>query len=147
MVVKTFRGQLADGGQDRLSLHTNDGKTGYRIVKFQCIPGAPAAGNTESITKIYRDIQTTIDALVNFSDNTILAVNYYTDGATSDRTGRQSIIFDNEIFNQDVYITHSEITTNEPINYYLELEVIPLALDEATVATLKDMRANVIRLG
>jgi hypothetical protein len=141
-MIKTFRGQLVDGGQDLIRLQTIKGKVGYRIVKFECIPGAPAAGNTESITKIYKDSQTAIDALVNFTDSTLLAVNYYTDGSTSDRTGRQTIIFDTEIFNQDIYITHSEITTNEPINYYLELEVIPLDDAGAEYTTLKDMRTS-----
>ena len=41
MTIKTFRGLLADGGQDTIVLHTNDGSTGYRIVKFQLMPDAP----------------------------------------------------------------------------------------------------------
>ena len=32
MVVKTFRGQLEDGGQDHIRLQTIKGKVGYRIV-------------------------------------------------------------------------------------------------------------------
>jgi len=34
MVVKTFRGLLADGGQDRIRLSTIKGKVGYKIAKF-----------------------------------------------------------------------------------------------------------------
>ena len=52
--------------------------------------------------------------------------------------GGNTIIFDQEIFNQDIYITCA--STDGAINYYIELEVMDLALDEATVATLKDVR-------
>ena len=34
-MIKSYRGLIADGAQDRIPLHTNDGKTGYKIVKFQ----------------------------------------------------------------------------------------------------------------
>jgi len=40
-------------------------------------------------------------------------------------------------FNQDVYVTAA---TDESINYYIEMEQVKLALDENTVATLKDIR-------
>jgi len=50
-------------------------------------------------------------------------------------------VFDNEIFNQDIYITHQDLQ-NQPINYYIELEQMDLALDEAIVATLKNIRNN-----
>jgi len=138
--IISYRGKLADGGQDTINLHTNDGKTGYKVVKFECIPEAPGAGNTESITKIYKILQTAIDGLVDFSDLTLLGVNYYTDGSTSDRTGRDTVIFDNEIINQDIYITHSEITTSQAINYYLELEQVSLTEDQALVAIVKNLR-------
>ena len=50
-----------------------------------------------------------------------------------------TIIFDNMVFNQDIYITaKAEQGTN--VNYYIELEATKLALDENTVATLKDIR-------
>ena len=35
---------------------------------------------------------------------------------------------------------HKDFTSGEPVNYYIELEQMPLALDENTVATLKDIR-------
>ena len=40
-MIKSFRGILADGAEERITLHTNDGKTGYRIVKFQIIVPEP----------------------------------------------------------------------------------------------------------
>jgi len=49
-------------------------------------------------------------------------------------------IFDNEIFNQDIFVTYTTGQGGQKINYYLELEQIRLNVDEATVATLKDIR-------
>ena len=50
------------------------------------------------------------------------------------------IIFDKEIFNQDIYITSKTITGSDEANYYIELEQVKLDLNENTVATLKDIR-------
>ena len=141
-MIKTFRGLMPDGGQETIALHTNDGKTGYRIVKLELMSNAPGATAYESIVKIYKVAQTTIDGIVDFSDNTLLAASYlegddsrqYTDGLTT--------IFDKEIFNQDIYVTHSEVNGALACNYYIELEQMNLSLDEATVATLKDIRNN-----
>ena len=35
MTIKSFKGKLANGGQNTIVLHTNDGTTGYKIVKFE----------------------------------------------------------------------------------------------------------------
>ena len=44
-------------------------------------------------------------------------------------------------FNQDIYITHTNLHADAgPVNYYIELEQIKLDLNENTVATLKDIR-------
>ena len=43
-------------------------------------------------------------------------------------------------FNQDVYVTFKKTAGTSPTNYYIELEQVKLALDENTVATLKDIR-------
>jgi len=73
-MIKTFRGLIASGAQDTIVLHTNDGSTGYRIVKFQCIQSEPGELSVEQTMKIYKVSQTTIDNTVDFSDNTLLAV-------------------------------------------------------------------------
>ena len=52
MPIKTFRGLIADGATDTIVLHTNDGSTGYRIVKFQVIQEQPGAQDTESTVTI-----------------------------------------------------------------------------------------------
>jgi len=142
MTIKTFRGLMADGTQDTIILHTNDGSMGYRIVKFQSIPKSPYNATQESIVKIYKVSQptATIDGLVDFSDNTLLAVAIFKQHDTTNYMAFESVIFDNEIFNQDIYVTNYDAATGESINYYIELEQVKLDLNESTVATLKNIR-------
>jgi len=147
-MIKSFRGMMADGAQDRITLHTNDGKTGYRIVKFQNINNNPGAQLIEGVMKIYKVEQPLIssgpdvyaDGVVNFSDNTLLAVSYHADNDSTAYTTSDVIIFDREIFNQDIYITFKDISTGQPMNYYIELEQVELDLNESTVATLQSIR-------
>jgi len=139
-MIKTFRGLLVDGGQDTIALHTNDGSTGYRIVKFEVIANKPGAVSQESILKIYKVEQTTVDALIDFSDNTLIGSAIWFNKSSVDFPVSEQIVFDTEIFNQDIYITHSEVDSTEACNYYIELEQVKLDLSESTVATLKDLR-------
>ena len=141
MPIRSFRGLIADEGIDIVSLHTNTGSTGYRIVKFEIMANQPGAQTYENIVKIYKIPQTTADGVIDFSDNTLLAAAYFeSNSGAGSLPFYQFAIFDNEIFNQDIYITAADVNGSQPINYYIELESMPLALDENTVATLKDIR-------
>jgi hypothetical protein len=141
MKIKSFRGLMADGAIDTITLHTNTGSTGYRIKKFSVIQNTPGTGQSvEAVVKIYKIPQTAVTNTVDFSDQTLLAVAYYQDNNGTAETSSLDIIFDNEIFNQDIYITSIDSDGAVPMNYYLELEQINLSLDENTVATLKDIR-------
>ena len=140
MPIKTFRGKIADGAQDIVSLRTNNGSTGYRILKFRIIGDQPGAVTSEHTVKIYKTPQTVIDALVDFSDQTLLGVGYYSTNPSTAYTDTDTVIFDRDVFNQDIYITHTETNASNAVNYYIELEQIKLDLNENTVATLKDIR-------
>ena len=142
MPIKTFRGKLADGAIDKISLHTNNGTTGYRIKKFQAMTGDAVGGmESASLVAIYKTVQTTASNEVDFSDQTLLAAIDYRQHTNEGYgiTGA-NIIFDQEVFNQDIYITHKDSNTGASMNYYIELEQVTLRLDENTVATLKDIR-------
>jgi len=142
-MIKTFRGLLADGGQDRIRLQTIKGKVGYRIVKFELMDAAPGATNAEFVTKIYKTLQSTIDGAVNFTDTDLLAAaTLVMQTSPSNNQTPLAVIFDNEIFNQDIYITNVDVDGSNPLNYYLELEVIPLDDAGAEYTTLKDMRQS-----
>ena len=139
MPIKSFRGKMIDGAIDQISLHTNDGSTGYRIKKVQCVPENPGTTNTEHVFKIYKIPQTAVTGSIDFSDNTLLASVYLS--SRDDRYGGDNIIvFDNEVFNQDIYLTHDDTNNAGAVNYYIELEQVKLDLNENTVATLKDIR-------
>ena len=140
--IISFRGNLADEEQDRLRLSTNTGSIGYRIVKFQ-VMGPDASETAESAIKIYKIKQPVIDGNIDFSDNTLLAAAIYQQNVTGQNYPIDAlVIFDNEIFNQDIFISGAELKGGLPVNYMIELTPVPLSKDEATVATLKDMRAG-----
>ena len=179
--IKSFRGKLADAAQETIHLHTNDGSMGYRIVKFQVMP-IDANTAMEGTVQIFKVKQASIPAEIDFEDNTLLGAATIQQTVNNQDSSNPTVIFDNEIFNQDIYVVHDEksagaaaavitqsatgqnypedqtiIFDNEifnqdiyvtlaggdydaSINYYIELEMIKLDLNENTVATLKDIR-------
>lgn len=143
MKIKSFRGLLEDGEVRTIRLSTNDGLTGYRIVKFQIIGEKPAGANQESVVQLWTVEQDSASAEIDFEIPTLLGAAYL-EGAADAKTESQSqiIIFDHVKFNQDIYVTHSDSETGESCNYYIELEQVKLSVDEAAVATLKDMRGR-----
>jgi hypothetical protein len=141
MVVKTFRGMLADGGQDRIKLSTIKGKVGYRIIKFQVMPNNLNSSG-EACMKIFKSEQSSATFLFDFTDTDLLAAAYYTVNVSADSYPEDHhVIFDNQIVNQDIYITHKN-NDNVSMNYYIELEVIPLDDKGAEYTTVKDLRTR-----
>jgi len=145
-MIKTFRGLIAHGGQDIIALHTNNGAIGYRVVKFELFSTSPSTVRTESLVKIYKvrqgvNAETAIDGQVDFNDQTLVGVAFLGNYEQAQYVTDPTVIFDNEIFNQDIYVTHdSGDASSVDVNYYIELEQIKLDLNENTVATLKDIR-------
>ena len=143
MTTKSFRGLMANGATDVISLHTNTGSTGYKISKMSLINKNAGDVDYSAVVKVYSIPQTTVDNDIDFSDNTLLAVGYIsTDASSTQSPDDIVIIFDNVKFNQDIYLTCKETSASggDSCNYYIELETSSLALDENTVATLKDIR-------
>ena len=140
MPTKSFRGLIADNSIDSISLRTNNGSTGYRITKFEIMPQDPGNNDTENVVKIFKIPQTTTSSTIDFSDNTLLAAGYYLSGSATTRMQDVTVVFDNEIFNQDIFVTNVDTASSGAVNYYIELEQIKLDLSENTVATLKDIR-------
>jgi len=140
MPIKSFRGLLADATIDTITLHTNDGSIGYRMKKFQLFPSDPTATN-ENIVQIYSVPQTTTGTAVDFADQTLLGVAMWSNSNTTYANPDDMIvIFDNRVFNQDIYVSHRSSQGGFAVNYYIELEQVKLDLNENTVATLKDIR-------
>lgn len=141
MSIKTFRGLLTDGQQERIRLEHKDGKTGYRIKKFELMPNNPGVGGPESIGKVYSIQQTAIDGVVDFSEQTLLAAAFQKTQEDSANTNVGMItIFDGIVINQDIFVTMVDMRGNLKTNYYLELETVSLDDVEATAVILKNFR-------
>jgi len=142
MTIKTFRGLIASGGEDTIVLHTNDGSTGYRIHKFQIFPYNFNESDEYNVQiwKVSGQTATPHD----FSDNRLLGAGYIETVSGAAEGLSPVVVFDNEIFNQDIFVTQSS-QGGRACNYYIELEQMSLDLSENTVATLKDIR-NVVQL-
>ena len=146
-MIKTFRGKLADGEQQQIRLSTNTGLTGYKINKLEIIPVLPSTGGAKECTvqifsiKRSGSISTSVTT-VDFTDPTLLGVATWIGSDNPIYTQHQQVIFEDKKFNQDIFITHTDTDGSAEINYYIELEKVNLNLDEATVATLKDMRGR-----
>ena len=144
-MIKTFRGLIADGATDTVALHTNNGSTGYRVIKFQIIGTDPVDTSQESVVQIWtvNPNLPTATSEIDFSDQKLLASAVWANNAAAANYGTNTIvIFDSMIFNQDIYITHKEKAAAQGCNYYIELEQVKLDLNQNTVATLKDIRNN-----
>ena len=138
----SYRGTLDIGLQDRIRLKTITGKVGYKIVKFQIMSTVPGGANTEMLGQIYKTDQTgSIGTTVNFSNSDLIAVALYHDADSTSYAFNDTVIFDNEIVNQDIFvnITDPSGATN-PGNYYIELEAMSLTDLEATQITLKSIK-------
>ena len=143
MVVKSYRGLVPDGGQDKIRLTTTDGRTGYRIVKFELLPYTPGAAEYMSVAKVYRKEQSSIDGVIDFTDPDLLAAGYLVGSNATNTTESLSVIFDNEIFNQDIFVTHKDIDIAQACNYYIELEQIKLSTAQAELLIVKSLRGEV----
>ena len=140
---KTFKAQIAHDATNTIRLSTNNGLTGYKIHKFQMMDRAPAANSNEFILKVFTIKPAAVSGTVNFDDPTLIASGFMAGNTDTRYDVLQTVIFDDIVFNQDIYVTCFDQNGNNGIcNFYLELEQVPLNLNEATVATLKDMRGR-----
>jgi O-glycosyl hydrolase len=140
-MIKTFRGLLADGEVDRIRLSTKKGKIGYTIKKFQVIAQLPGQDSLEATVTLSKVNFTPANA-IDLSDGNILAVGFYAGNAAAfNYPTSQVLIFDQEIFNQDIFIGNNDLQSNA-MNYYLELETFVQTDNQAAVSTLRDIRLN-----
>ena len=139
---KTFKGKLASNTDSKIRLSTNDGLTGYKIVKFQIFP-ANFNTSDEYNMQITSGSASSDPSDFNFDNPRMLAAAYFENGSGvgSEGTFANTVIIDAKIVNQDIFIAHKSQAA-KACNYYIELEQVKLDLNEATVATLKDMRGR-----
>lgn len=129
--VHSFRGLLEDGGQDEISIQGSVGAIAWRITKLQVINQNPTTENVESVVQVWlleQDV-TSLNLLIDISNNELLGVVHYAgDEDGNNYPVTQTIIFDNTIFNKNIYVTQKGQGANvDNMNYYIELEEVTLS--------------------
>ena len=143
-MIKTFRGNIERGTEQKIRLSTKKGKVGYRILNFKAFPPSPGTSNYEATLQVFKISQASVSAdtaAVDFADGNLLAALYIEGASSNTNTDTIHVMFEQEVFNQDVYITMSNTETGS-MNYYLELETMNLTDNAAAVSTLRDIRLN-----
>jgi len=130
--VHSFRGLLADGGQDEINLERQNVNLAYRIIRFDLMPNLPGDGTQESLVKVYREEQTSVPltgGTADFTETDLLAAAFVGQTSTgSQYPPVQHVIFDNVLFSRNIFVTHTEQTGNtNSCNYYIELEEVPVS--------------------
>ena len=129
------------GVQEKIKLATLNGKRGYRIKKVEIINKSTGTVAPETLFKIYsKDNSGSITGTVDFTEGDLLGMVYYT-SFTAGGANTSAIIFDNEVFNQDIFVYATDSSgATDPCNYYIELETVALTDIQATQLTLKNLR-------
>jgi len=123
----SFRGLLANGGQDKIRIEGATGEIAWRITKFQLMPYNGGNVNQESTVKIYREQQSTVDEFVDFTNDELLAAAYLENTSGANYIGVPLVvIFDNTLFVRNIYVTHHD-TSELTCNYYIELEEVKVS--------------------
>jgi len=139
--VHSFRGLLADGGQDEINLERSNVNLAFRITKFELMSNGPKAADLVGIVKVWREEQTTITSVtIDFSDPDLLAVGLWREGNAMTEPATFQSIFDNILFSRNIYVTNVDADGSGSMNYYLEIEEVPV-----TASTLMQLKLGVAR--
>ena len=130
---------MADSTVEKINLSTNDGLTGYSIHKLELMP-IDADEDVESVLKIFATDPGTASNDINFAESTLLAAGVIRAGTGVSQPLTVTTVFENEKFNQNIFVTLKGNSYTRDVNYYLELKESKLSLDEQTVATLTNIR-------
>jgi len=133
------------GTQKTIRLRRIDGKTGYRIKNISCIQKSPGALDNEGLIQIWSVERTAAELPVKTIDieqGTLLAVVFVSSDVSADLYPEdKTIIFDDVVFSQDIFVTYIDVrTVNDAMNVELQLEQIKLDDVEATAVILKNFR-------
>ena len=138
--VHSFRGLLADGGQDEINLERSTLNLAYRIIKFQVVGAAVGTSNYESVSQIWKEEQSSAVATIDFTNNDLLGIGIFTaEHGAHQFPEDMTIIFDNTLFSRNIYVTQQCLQSGS-VNYYLELEEVPVS-----AAALMQLKLGVAR--
>ena len=138
-MIKTFRDKIGNAEQQVIHLAGGDINTGYKIHKLTLMTTDPGNASQDLVLKIYsvkQDSVPSTGATIDFSQDELVAAGYFSQ-ATTDFSHRQTVIFDKEVFNQDLYVTFTDNDGSDPCNYLLELEEVKMKDPETAVVNYK----------
>ena len=142
--VHSFRGLLADDGQDEINLERQNVNLAYRMIKFEIIPEKPGGLSAEHVMQVWREEQntTSIDYdEIKFTDPDLLAAGFVNNATGGDTyPSQQHVIFDNILFSRNIYVTMGLRAGTGSCNYYIEIEEVPV-----NAATLMQLKLGVAR--
>jgi len=124
--VHSFRGLLTDGDQRKIRIQGSVGAIAWRISKFEVL-GPNAATNMRQVIKIYREEQGTVDTIINFDDDELLGAAVLEDYDALATAVATSVIFDNNLFVRNIWVTSQGHTDTPSTNYYIELEEVKVS--------------------
>jgi len=126
--MHSFRGLLADGGQDKIRIEGATGEIAWRITKFQLFPNSPGNVTIESTMQIWREEQSSFSQVTDFNDNELLGAGYlHISQEGNDPAASTIIIFDNALFSRNIWVTHTELNGTAAANFYIELEEVKVS--------------------
>jgi hypothetical protein len=145
--MHSFRGLLADSGQDRIRIQGAVGDIAWRITKFQIMSNVTlsATATVDHVVKVWREEQSSVptgSAVIDIEDDELLAVGVYAQGASLEYT--QNIIFDNTLFVRNIWITHTDNDGADSVNYYIELEEVKVSAAGMAQLSVAAARRNYI---
>jgi len=123
--MHSFRGILADGGQDKIRIEGAMGEIAWRITKFQIMQEKPGNSDVEFVLMVWREEQTTVVSEIDFNNAELLAAGFITGSASyNNPESVPNIVFDNDLFARNIWVTSKDLNTGESCNYYIELEEV-----------------------
>lgn len=130
-----FSGLLANATQATIPLHGGDAETGYRVKDFRIMPEKPLTNSNESLLQIWKTKQDAgaLSTDVNFDDPEFLGMAIWSNNATTENYPEDlTVFFDDEVVNQDLYVTCFE-TSGRSMNFMLTLEEVKMPKGEQAV--------------
>jgi len=131
--IKSFKALLTNGDQLQIPLHKVGKGVGFRIKKLQVMPhDIDGSSSHECSVQIWKQKQSSLSVDLDFSNSELVGAAYYVraNNPVSPYVAlisEQTVIFDNEVFNQDIFIVYKSGITAQKINYYMELEEVKMS--------------------
>jgi hypothetical protein len=140
--VHSFRGLLGNGGEDEINLERSNVNLAYRIVKLQIMPNTPGDASVDNVLTVWRESgysQGASGAILDFTLPDLLAAGWLS-ANTTDFSSDMITIFDNTLFSRNIYVTQTDNDGADSLNYYIELEEVPV-----NASTLMQLKLGVAR--